>query len=265
MNMKISDEVWVATALLHREQPGRASFEPGEIRERAQSLHPDAPQRPGVNPHLYLHCVANLPPNSATYRMLLRLPDKSLRLYRSGDPCDPGRRKGRMTPAAGDLPNELVDLLDWYRNEYDSQSRSVDDPILGMVGLGQDIWRELGGGDAVLAWLRSDDPNAMPPWEAEADQGEDSWAPTASATFWENLHELRRRGMLPRRWRAQDLRPHLEGIYKLSTIRTMPANWSVSRDGGEMGESVKSGRRPKAIRLGDGSYELIDDPDRKAA
>lgn len=273
MNMKVSDEVWVATALLHRERHSRSSFEPSEIRERAQALHPDVPLRAGINPHVYLHCVANMPPNTATYRMLYRLPDKSLRLYRPSDPCDPGRQTGRMTPRLKDLPEELHSLLSWYHDEYAGASiggaegaETEDDPILGLVGLGKEAWQALGGGEAILRWLRSDDPSARAPWAAQAPTENDSpWAPSAVATFWENVYELRKRGMLPRRWRARDLRPYLEDIYKLSTIRTMPANWSVSRDGSEVGESVKGGQSPRAIRLGDGLYELIDDPERQAA
>jgi hypothetical protein len=40
-----------------------------------------------------------------------------------------------------------------------------DDPILGLVGLGEEVWRQLGGGEKILAWLRSDDPEPRPPWD----------------------------------------------------------------------------------------------------
>ena len=166
MNMKVSDEVWIATALLHWEQPSRTSFEASEIRDRAQALHPGEPLRAGVNPHLYLHCVANLPPNTATYRMLYRLPDKTLRLYRSTDRCDEGRAKGRTTPNESDLPANYRSLLSWYRQEYDAKVEAEDDPVLGLIGLGKEAWKKLGGGEAILEWLRSDDPDARPPWAA---------------------------------------------------------------------------------------------------
>lgn len=39
-----------------------------------------------------------------------------------------------------------------------------DDPLLQLVGLGADVWTQLGGGDAFIAWLRSD--TVTPPlWE----------------------------------------------------------------------------------------------------
>ena len=47
-------------------------------------------------------------------------------------------------------------------------SKPDDDPIRAMVGLGKDEWKRLGGGEAILRWLRSDDPDARPPW---ADSG----------------------------------------------------------------------------------------------
>lgn len=273
--MKVSDEVWVATALLHREQPSRSSFEPSEIRKRAQALHPE-PLRKGINPHIYLHCVANLPPNTATYRMLYRLPDKSLRLYREGDPCDPGRRSGRMTPQPKDLPEEHRSLLSWYEAEYAGQSdgrttetEAEEDPILSLVGLGKDVWRKLGGGEAILSWLRSDDPNARPPWDMPTASGpnerERPWSPTATATFWENVRELRRRGMLPPKWRVGDLRPLLEDVYSPNTISSLPRNTSIAPDGSDPGDYVRKGRKPEAVRLERGLYALIDDPDRQAA
>ena len=40
-----------------------------------------------------------------------------------------------------------------------------DDPVLALVGLGKEYWLNLGGGEKILAWLRSDDPAARPPWE----------------------------------------------------------------------------------------------------
>jgi hypothetical protein len=160
--------------------------------------------------------------------------------------------------------------LAWYEQTYDpspdKDADKNDDPILELVGLGKAVWQGLGGGEAILKWLRSDDPDARPPWErVEPSRSETSWAPSATSSFWENVRELRRRNRLPQKWRASDLRPHLEDIYRLSTIRTMPANWSISLDGAEAGENVKHGQRPQVFRLGGGLYELIDDPERRVA
>lgn len=46
----------------------------------------------------------------------------------------------------------------------------------------------------------------------------------------------------------------------MNTIRTVPANQSISADGKEKGNYVLGGRKPAVYRLGDGKYELIDDP-----
>ncbi|MEZ5392749.1 MAG: hypothetical protein R2724_07700 [Bryobacterales bacterium] len=268
--MKVSDEVWVATALLHREQPSRSSFEPAEIRARAQALHPTQPLRAGINPHIYLHCVANLPPNTATYRMLFRLEDKTLRLYRRGDPSNPGRLTGRVKPLEKDLPLEHRPLLGWYDKEFDervtqAQADVEDDPILGFIGLGKEVWQGLGGGDAILRWLRSDDPNARPPWTDNSASASTAWSPSATATFWENVRELRNRGLLPRRWRVADLKPLLSSVYSSNTINTVPANSAVASDGSEPGDYVRKGGRPEVVRVDRGLYELIDDPERQAA
>jgi hypothetical protein len=179
-----------------------------------------------------------------------------------------------MKPPSNALPKEYESLASWYDDEYMSLSEgrrggAEEDPILGLVGLGKDLWRDLGGGEAILSWLRSDDPTARPPWDAHEAQAPEAsnrpWRPSATATFWENVRELRRRGMLPPRWRVGDLRPLLEEVYSPNTISTVPRNSSVSADGSDPGDNVKKGRKVEAIRLGKGLYELVDDPERQAA
>jgi len=79
-------------------------------------------------------------------------------------------------------------------------------------------------------------------------------------TFWESVCDLRKRGCIPYQWCVADILPHLKRRYRLNTIRTVPANQSISRDGKEKGNYVLRGTQPKAFRLGGGLYELIDDP-----
>lgn len=74
VQVKVADEVWVATALLHRENPKRNWFSVEEIVDRAAREGLVKPQRPGVYVHAVQHCVANRPPNPGRYRMLLGLP-----------------------------------------------------------------------------------------------------------------------------------------------------------------------------------------------
>jgi hypothetical protein len=77
-------------------------------------------------------------------------------------------------------------------------------------------------------------------------------------TFWESVRHLRRHGRIPRQWSVADLLPHLKGQFSVKTIRTVPANQSVSEDGKEKGNYVLRGMNPQAYRLGNGRYELID-------
>lgn len=151
----LSDECWLALAMLHREAPGRPSFSAREIldRVRQEKAHPEL--RPGVQPHLYQHNVANVAPSSGRYRMFFRLEDGSLRLFRPGDPSHPDRR-GKMQPRRHQLPARFHFLLDWYERDYCGQgSLSEDmDPVLQMRGVGKEIWAGIDP-DAYVRELRS--------------------------------------------------------------------------------------------------------------
>jgi hypothetical protein len=61
--LKVADEVWIVTALLHREHPERDDFTVAEIVERARKEGLTPELRPGVYVHAIVHCVANRPPN----------------------------------------------------------------------------------------------------------------------------------------------------------------------------------------------------------
>ncbi len=169
--LKLADEVWVATALLHRDQPECSAFPGSKILRRAKQLHPSTPPRAGLNPRIYGHCVANAKPVSGRYRMLYREQGGSYRLFRDGDDFHPNRPRGRTTPDGESLPSEYRHLLEWYDSEYNKQSplRPEDDPILALEGVGSEVWRSLGGGDAFIKWLRSDE--VIPaPWEKQSDR-----------------------------------------------------------------------------------------------
>ena len=138
----VADEAWLGLALLHREQTEKESFTAREILDRIKSERASPELRPGLQPHIYLQNVANLPPNSARYRMFYKLPDDTYRLYRPGDPTHPSR-KGKMTPAREEFPDKYHYLLDWYEHEYCDREKNMkeeDDPILSMRGVGKEIW-----------------------------------------------------------------------------------------------------------------------------
>ena len=146
-NIRIADECWVALALLHRENPGRLSFSPGEVfnRLKEEGINPEV--HSGVKPHIYLHNVANRPPNSARYRLFYRLEDGTLRLFRPSDDWHPSR-SGKTKPERSELPEKYRPLLDWYDKEYCSGGSSLSedsDPVLQMWGVGKEIWADEGG------------------------------------------------------------------------------------------------------------------------
>ncbi len=114
--LKVADEAWLATALLHREHPEREDFKLSEIRQRANKEFRDP--RPGVWYHIVSHCVASIRPSPASHRMLHATDRGRRRLFRRGDPCHPGRRSGKLYPNRSDLPEEYRSLVDWYENEY---------------------------------------------------------------------------------------------------------------------------------------------------
>src|SRR5438045_9749998 len=119
--MKVADEVWVSTALLHRENPDRADFAVEEIKARARQEK--WPIRPGFNVHASYHCLANKPANPATHRMLYEDFRGRKRLYRQEDPCHLERQDGKLRPNKPDLPAQYQNLIDWYDSVYSRQSR----------------------------------------------------------------------------------------------------------------------------------------------
>jgi hypothetical protein len=142
--LKVADEVWIATALLHRGDLGSEDFSVEEIVQRANREGLYTPLRPGVYVHVIQHCVANRPPNPGRYRMLFETGDGRRRLFRKGDPYHPDREGSKTTPAPDDLPERYRDLLNWYRRwEQDSTKNTMkNDPLLSLRGSGNHIWAD---------------------------------------------------------------------------------------------------------------------------
>ena len=159
-NIRVADEVWIATAVLHRSHPARADFTIHEIMKQAETANVTgvSPLRPGVKVHVYLHCVANRPPNPGRYRMLLETPAGRRRLFRPGDPCHPLRTAGKSTPKHDEIPMRYGELIDWYFAEYVPGAGSeIPDPILSLRGLGKETWADESADDYVrrqrAGWL----------------------------------------------------------------------------------------------------------------
>jgi hypothetical protein len=140
--VKVADEVWIATALLHREYPSRSDFAVEEIVERARREKLTDALRPGVYIHAQMHCVANRPPNPGRYRMLFETRHGHRRLYCASDPFDPRRNGSKTVPVAADIPEEYRPLLEWYREWCMGQSRPASRfaSLLALEGSGKDLW-----------------------------------------------------------------------------------------------------------------------------
>jgi hypothetical protein len=137
MNIRVADEAWLATALLHKEHPESEDFSLAEIRDRARQEFRD--RRPGVWQHIVSHGVASNPPNPAQYRMLHSSGRGRRRLYRPGDPVH-AERHGKVYPETRNLPERYRPLVDWYLKEYSQlgnkvQGSSSPEVLLRFVGL----------------------------------------------------------------------------------------------------------------------------------
>lgn len=141
---KVADEVWVATALLHRQHPEKADFAIDEIMQRAAHEAYGEPLRPGVYVHIVQHCVANRPPNPGRYRMLYETAPGRRRLFRKGDSYNPAREGAKITPQMEDLPSEHTVLLSWYGvwGEAATARAIADDPLMALYGSGKDLWAD---------------------------------------------------------------------------------------------------------------------------
>jgi len=60
--IRVADEVWIATALLHLERPRETDFSLKDIEARIEREGLTDDPRAGIYPHLSVHCVAAFPP-----------------------------------------------------------------------------------------------------------------------------------------------------------------------------------------------------------
>src|SRR5271156_6232609 len=136
--LKVADEVWVATALLHRAHPDRTDFSISEIVAQASLLSHGSALRPGVYVHVVQHCVANRAPNPGRYRMLYESAPGRRRLFRNGDNYDLAREGAKIVPSTEDIPSEYTGLVDWYRdwNQNSIEERIKNDSLLALYGDG---------------------------------------------------------------------------------------------------------------------------------
>jgi hypothetical protein len=163
--IRVADECWIALVSLHRDHPDRPSFSASEILDRVKVEKISPELRAGVQAHIYLHNVANVPPNSATYRMFYKREDGTYRLFKPGDQFHP-KRKGKMCPEREELPADYQPLVDWYQRDYcgrSSRQPADEDFLLQMRGIGQEIWSDVNSDDFVSSlrsgWERDPNPS----------------------------------------------------------------------------------------------------------
>ncbi len=160
-------EVFLATALLHQEQPGRSEFTIQEIVNRAARENITGELRSGVGVHTSQHCVANKAPNPGKHRMLFATGKHTRRLLLPGDEVHPDRT-GKIFPDAGEIPERYLPLLHWAKKRYEEGgSRPMPQPRTGdlkeqqtskqaaetpqrwleslfeMEGLGKEYWKDV--------------------------------------------------------------------------------------------------------------------------
>lgn len=133
MDIKVADEVWIGTALLHYENPSSKSFSNTLILERIKQENIFGIIRPGIQTHIVSHCLANKPAQPNTCRMLYVLPDRTKRLYKVSDNCHPSRQNGKTMPNKDDIPKKYSSLIDWYKNEY-NRAATKDPPTEHKLG-----------------------------------------------------------------------------------------------------------------------------------
>jgi len=127
MLMQVADEVWLATAMLHRESPQREDFTMQEIKEMAAKAQLPGRLRAGFGQYVSRHCVANKPADPGKYRMLFGTRRGWRRLFREGDEIrEHGSRKGgKRRPEIEGLPEKYRELITWYDQTYYPRKQPV--------------------------------------------------------------------------------------------------------------------------------------------
>lgn len=118
MNILVADEVWIGTALLHRENPEKNDFSTNEIVDRIAEENIFGSLRPGVITHVNQHCIANKRPNPGNYRMLYETKRGRRRLFKPGDYYHPYREAGKIHPDPEKILDKYNFLLFWYKEKY---------------------------------------------------------------------------------------------------------------------------------------------------
>jgi hypothetical protein len=143
--IKVADEVFIATALLQRESPNRDDFTIDEIVDRVALENLYGRLRPGVRVHVLQHSVANKKPNPGRWRTLYATGRDTRRLLRSTDEVHP-ERTWKIWPALEEVPIKFHELIEWAQKQFGTGGKGDDNRWLGGVlalrGLGRGQWKD---------------------------------------------------------------------------------------------------------------------------
>lgn len=143
--VKVADELYLALALLHREQPDVDAFSVDEVIKRA-AAEGFAARPESLRAHAYGHAAANLSPGkNGRYRLLFKQEDRRVRLLRANDYVHPDRHQ-KLYPELSDIPEKYHELVEWAKRRSEQEAK---DPggrgwLVGLHqlrGLGRDAWR----------------------------------------------------------------------------------------------------------------------------
>ena len=150
-------EVFLATALLHKEQPGRPEFTIREIVNRAARENINGQLRSGVQVHASQHCVANKAPNPAKHKMILATGKHTRRLLLPGDEIHSGRT-GKIFPEPGEVPEKYLPLLEWAKARYENARTKTS----GCADVHDDTVRQLADGSSPPSAASGREPPPRP-------------------------------------------------------------------------------------------------------
>ena len=140
--VKVADELFLILALLHREQPSKASFTMNEVLGRAAREGLGSPSG-SLRAHASGHCAANRDPKKGGgYRMIFVEDDKRIRLLRSSDYVHPGRHL-KFFPDPNEVPATYNELLEWAKARYAGEPEKPTRWLEGLHqlrGLGREVW-----------------------------------------------------------------------------------------------------------------------------
>ena len=127
--------VWLATAILHRDNPQSDAFSAKEIFNKVKQLDLLSVSDSTINMHITSHCVASGKESPDRHRKLTRVRPGWYRLFREGDSFHETRSTGQTVPLAEMLPLRFKDVIDWYHREYNvtTVSKSLTEPITSEI------------------------------------------------------------------------------------------------------------------------------------